>query len=72
MNRTSPVRSFKIPNTKHYMKEGRFGENSTVAICGSDHGKVYVFEIATGEKMQTLRHGNSESLPCSDAILILI
>jgi hypothetical protein len=43
------------------MKEGRFGENSTMGICGSDHGRVYVFELTTGEKKQTLRHGSSKA-----------
>jgi hypothetical protein len=63
MNRTSPARSLYIPNTKLYVKEGRFAENSTMAICGSDHGKVYVFEVATGEKKQILKHGKRKACP---------
>lgn len=63
MDRTSPSRSFDIPNNKRFIKEGRFGENSTTVICGSDHGKVYVFRVATGEKIQVLKHGDSEDSP---------
>lgn len=48
------------------MKEGRFAENSTTVICGSDHGKVYIFEVATGERKQTLRHGDSKSILLPD------
>lgn len=65
MNRTSPSRSFDIPTTKLYMKEGRFGENAASAICGSDHGKIYVFDINTGERKQTLRHGDSKAISLS-------
>lgn len=47
------------------MKEGHFGESSTVAICGSDHGRFYIFEVATGEQIQTLQHGNSTAISLS-------
>lgn len=62
MNRTSPSQSFDIPTTKRYMKEGRFGENATLAICGSDHGRVYIFDVNTSERKQTLRHGDSKTI----------
>lgn len=60
MDRTSPSCSFDIPNNKRFIKEGRFGENSTVVVCGSDHGKVYVFGVAKGENVQVLKHGNGK------------
>jgi hypothetical protein len=63
MNQTSPAWSLYIPNTKLYVKEGHFAENSTMAICGSDHGKVYIFEVATGEKEQILKHGKRKACP---------
>lgn len=63
MDRTSPSRSFDISNNKRFIKEGRFSENSTTVICGSDHGKVYIFGVATGEILQVLRHGDGEDTP---------
>jgi hypothetical protein len=58
-NRASPLRTFAVPQTQKYVKQGAFGEGSTIAACGSDHGKVYVFKLASPDIFQTLRHCKS-------------
>lgn len=59
-NRTSPLRTFSIQQSQKYVKHGSFGEGSTIAACGSDHGKVYVFNLASPEIVQTLSHCKSK------------
>jgi WD40 repeat protein len=59
-NRASPLRTFAIPHTQKYVKQGAFGERSTIAACGSDHGKVYVFKLGSPDILQTLRHCRSK------------
>jgi len=56
-NRGSPSCSFKIESSKKFVRNGVFGEKGRVVVCGSDHGKVYVFAMAETELMQILRHG---------------
>ncbi|SJL10782.1 uncharacterized protein ARMOST_14176 [Armillaria ostoyae] len=41
------------------IKDVKFGEDSSVAIGGSDHGTVYVLNLETAVIEQELRHGNS-------------
>ena len=55
--RTTPLRSFYIETCKKYVKKGVFGEKGGIVICGSDHGKVYIFGTNNGEPRQSLRHG---------------
>ncbi|KAJ7913675.1 WD40-repeat-containing domain protein [Mycena leptocephala] len=38
----------------------RFGEGSTVIVCGCDHGRVYIFDLHTGERMERLDIGTPE------------
>jgi hypothetical protein len=59
-NRTSPLRTFAIPQTRMYVKQGAFGEGSTIAACGSDHGRVYVFKLGSADILQTLKHCKSK------------
>lgn len=59
-NRASPLRTFAVPQTQKYVKQGAFGEGSTIAACGSDHGKVYVFRLASPDIFQTLKHCKSK------------
>jgi hypothetical protein len=60
--RTSPHRSLNIPNSKKYVKNGTFTEGNTRAVCGSDHGKIYVFDLATEEPVQVLQHGSRQDM----------
>jgi hypothetical protein len=59
-NRASPLRTFAIPQAQMYVKQGAFGESSTIAACGSDHGKVYVFKLGSADMLQTLKHCKSK------------
>jgi len=56
--RTSPIRRYPVPTSRHFVKAGVFAENSSLAVCGSDHGKVYIFEVGSSETTQVLQHGN--------------
>lgn len=40
------------------MKGCEFGEGGKIVVCGSDHGKVYVFAVHDEEPNQELVHGN--------------
>jgi hypothetical protein len=40
--------------------QAAFGEGSTIAACGSDHGKVYVFRLGSTDRLQTLKHCRSK------------
>ncbi|PPQ82202.1 hypothetical protein CVT26_009573 [Gymnopilus dilepis] len=61
-NRNHPSRHFPVPATKMYVKAGVFGERGTIAVCGSDHGMVYVFGLADSKPKQTLLHGSGTDL----------
>jgi hypothetical protein len=39
---------------------GVFGENSSVTICGSDHGSIYIFRTSSPECVQQLWHNKGE------------
>ena len=58
-NRTVPSRSYKVKTTRTYVKAGVFGEGGRVVVCGSDHGRVYIFGIGELEARQVLWHGGS-------------
>lgn len=60
--RTVPVRSFRFDSTRKYVKGGVFGEGGKIVICGSDHGKVYVFGVNDEEPNQELTHGNQRQM----------
>ena len=58
-----PIRSFLIPSSiaKHRVKQGVFAEFLRFVACGSDHGKVYIFDVATSEKVGILEHGKANT-----------
>lgn len=69
--RTAPTRHFEVPTSRKFVKQGVFGENGKVAVCGSDHGVAYLFALKGGKPFQTLRHGRKGDLiqavdVCSD------
>ena len=56
--RRYPTHSFKVPTQPFAIaKQVVFAEESTLAVGGSDNGLVHVFRIASGEEVQTLKHG---------------
>lgn len=58
LGRTTPTRSFTIEQSKDFIKSGAFAEKGKVIACGSDHGRVYVFNTAESEPLQILRLGD--------------
>ena len=61
-NRPAVIRSFLVRSTKKYIKGGVFAESGRAVVCGSDHGKVYVFAIADTNPKQELVHGHCKQL----------
>jgi hypothetical protein len=52
-----PMRSFSIPTSRYFVRQGVFAEFFKFAVCGSDHGKVYIFDVRTSALVETLQHG---------------
>ena len=52
--RTSPIRTFAISTTRRYTNQAVFAERAMLAVCGSDHGKIYIFRLDSPECIQTL------------------
>ncbi|KJA21883.1 hypothetical protein HYPSUDRAFT_55206 [Hypholoma sublateritium FD-334 SS-4] len=61
-NRTTAAQSFKVEATKKYVKQAVFGEQGSLAICGSDHGMAYVFDINLSGPPQKLSHGKRDEM----------
>ena len=56
-DRTSIVRAFDTGVRRLFVKGVAFAESATLAVAGGDSGELHIFEVATGEKLQSLRHG---------------
>jgi hypothetical protein len=52
--RSSPSYAFAVPSKKKCVKDGAFAEQASAIVCGSDHGKVYVFSTASSNPIQVL------------------
>ena len=61
-NRTTPTKTFTVDTRRQFVKGGVFVEMGRAVVCGSDHGKVYVFGIDDGKPWQILRHGSAEQM----------
>lgn len=61
-NRTAAAQSFKVEASKKYVKQAVFGETGKLAICGSDHGMAYIFDINLPGPPQKLRHGKKDEM----------
>jgi hypothetical protein len=56
--RSSPSYTFQTPTNKRCVKDGVFAEETTVAVCGSDHGRIYVFSTASPDPVQIIKQAN--------------
>ena len=61
-NRTTPTKTFRVDTHRRFVTGGVFAEMGRAVVCGSDHGKVYVFEIDDGKPCQILKHGSAEQM----------
>jgi hypothetical protein len=61
-NRTTPTRTFKVDTHRRFVKAGVFAEMGRAVVCGSDHGKVYIFGTDDQKPSQILRHGSAEHM----------
>ena len=51
----SPSKSFLVPSHRRKIIQVAFAEEKdNVAICGSDNGKVYIFCVDSGNRLQVL------------------
>ena len=59
---STPAHSFEIPTGRRYIRNVAFGEKGAVIVGGSDHGKVYVFDLKSSIPAQLITHGKPTSL----------
>lgn len=52
--RSSPSQTFYAPSVKRCVKDGAFAEKASAIVCGSDHGKVYIFTKSSSDPIQVL------------------
>ncbi|KDR65390.1 hypothetical protein GALMADRAFT_148734 [Galerina marginata CBS 339.88] len=62
MQRSTPAQSFEIPTERRYTRDVVFGEKGTLIVGGSDHGRVYIFDLKSSTPAEVITHGKSESL----------
>ena len=64
INRTAPKQTFLVQNSRRFVKNGIFGENGNIIVCGSDHGRAYIFDVnGRGDRaIQVLEHRSSNAL----------
>ncbi|GJJ15453.1 hypothetical protein Clacol_009731 [Clathrus columnatus] len=53
------IRTLATPSLRRISKKVAFGEGGQLVAGGSDHGYVYVFNTATGDQVDALRHSKS-------------
>jgi hypothetical protein len=62
IHRSTPIHSFEVPTARKFVKMAVFGEHGSIVVGGSDHGKVYIFDLKAPQITQAVIHGNSMSL----------
>lgn len=68
LQRSTPAHSFEVPTGRRYTRDVVFGEKGAVIVGGSDHGKVYVFDLKSSFDLkpstpaQLITHGKPTSL----------
>lgn len=61
-NRLTHLRSFPVKATKKCVKSCLFAEGGKTIVCGSDHGKAYVFGVGDTTPRQELSHGSRKQM----------
>lgn len=54
-----PKQTYRVSGTSEFPRQAAFGENGTIVVCGSDHGRVYIFDRMKGTVTDILYHSNS-------------
>jgi hypothetical protein len=62
IHRSTPIHSFEVPTARKFVKMAVFGEQGSIVAGGSDHGKVYIFDLKAPQITQAIIHGNPTSL----------
>jgi len=51
------IRSFEIGEfARSYLKGVVFADKAHAIVGGSDHGRVYIYDLKTGKMLKTLQH----------------
>ncbi|EGO28142.1 hypothetical protein SERLADRAFT_433992 [Serpula lacrymans var. lacrymans S7.9] len=61
-DRPTFIRKLPVRITRNYTKQVHFGWNGALAVCGSDRGEVYLWEVESGTPHQVLVHGGETEL----------
>lgn len=65
-----PSISLPVSSTRRIVKQCAFTDQQT-AVCGSDNGHVYIFNIETGNCLQKLPHGKGAMNACRVSTVVL-
>ncbi|KAF9524105.1 WD40-repeat-containing domain protein [Crepidotus variabilis] len=60
--RTGLIRTFPVKSTQRFIRNGAFGEDGDIVVCGSLSGKAYIFEFDSTEPAQVLHHGGGNGM----------
>lgn len=52
---TTPMETFQIPVSKRMIKSTAFTENGKGVVCGSDHGKIYIYASKNAQPAHILK-----------------
>lgn len=61
----TPLKTYSVPSTRRKIKQCAFLDNDELVVCGSDNGKVYLFEANTGDVVQELQQDSGTSFDYS-------
>ena len=54
---TERLKTFNVPHMERRSRNVAFHDGASTVICGSDHGKVYIFDCRTGKINDTIHIG---------------
>ncbi|KDR65526.1 hypothetical protein GALMADRAFT_148633 [Galerina marginata CBS 339.88] len=57
-----PTHSLEVPTTRKHIRAVVFCENGQSVVGGSDHGKIYLFNLKSPQSNQVMTHGGQSTL----------
>jgi hypothetical protein len=54
-----PMQTYRVNATRGFPRQAAFGENGTIVACGSDHGRIYIFDQIKGTVIDILHYSKS-------------
>ena len=68
LHHTTPTRSYLVENKRKFIKAACFAEKGKVVVCGSDHGRAYIFSSSKSTDPQILQHGDCNQMVQTAAV----